>query len=1145
MQRQGKRIILGAVALALISFAFIFVVGSQPSIHAAHMTLFMIPRASVTPFVASSSSAKSSNVANWSSSPLIGTLIALGGLIVAIWTTIYQVRRSERLQRELTHQNEQLQRELAQQNEQMQRELVRTQKELEREYTARERQEQQKQILKAAEVKKQQMLTASSNEERVHLYCKALREDPRIATLQILEMKRPLELVNVYVRLRIHQDMLLRPERDLLQQAQEPARDPNDLFLADYQWQKTWYNTSIDPEEAIQKYLHCVIVGDPGAGKTTLLKYLALTAATQPLTGFVDLFPIYIDVYDFINSGLRDLLDFAAVTLDGLYAFPHEEARTYIGNRLYEGTALLLLDGLDETAAGETADTAERAYAFVSQAILQVATRYRKAPIVVTARKASYQRYAPLAGFTHLDILDFRPTDIQEFITKWYTYSHDPHKQTKISGLNARLKQNPRIQTLAANPLLLSLIVLVYEAQLDLPDRRASLYKRCIDTLLLEWDARRNIHRHHGFKSEQKQQLLEVIAWHFHQQRQRYFPEQELLRVIAGFLPAIGVAPDDHHLILKEIATEHGILKEQAPGWYGFVHLTLQEYLVARYATDHNQREVLLKHYTDPWWEEVILLYAGAVPDASAFLAQLLSLENIRKSLFATNPILACHCLAMQPILYKASLRTTVIDHLFDLLCRTPYSLIQTQAAEALAGLGSPEVSLHLVKLLSHEKLDKIVRARIALALGKLREHGVIPDLVRLLSDEKLSRIVRGNIADALGMLGEHEVASNLVYLLSDDKLNLTVRGRIAKALGNLGERAVISDLVRLLSDEKLDKHVCGWITEALAKLEAREVVSDLVQLLSDKRLDKEVRGYICWTLGELGEQRVIPDLVRLLSDETLDMTVRARIAEALGKLGERTVATDLVSSLSDNTLDRNMAGYIGGALSGLGERKIIPNLLQLLSDDTLDVTVRGRIAWTLGELGDREVIPNLLQLLSDDTLNVVLRGWITEALGVLGERTVIPDLVQLLSNEGLDKQLRGWITEALAELKAREVASDLVHVLSDKRLDNEVRGYICWALKELGEQRVIPDLVGLFSDETLDMTVQKRIAEALGKLVDDERTVHTLALMLLSSTFPDRADEIHKMLWMISQRMGMSLFLSEESGEPEIDIVKWETASS
>ena len=36
-----------------------------------------------------------------------------------------------------------------------------------------------------------------------------------------------------------------------------------------------------------------------------------------------------------------------------------------------------------------------------------------------------------------------------------------------------KLERNPRMQALAANPLLLSLIVLVYEAQLDLPDRRA------------------------------------------------------------------------------------------------------------------------------------------------------------------------------------------------------------------------------------------------------------------------------------------------------------------------------------------------------------------------------------------------------------------------------------------------------------------------------------------------------------------------------------------------------------------------------------------------------------------------------------------------------------------------------------------------
>src|SRR5205814_6930943 len=127
------------------------------------------------------------------------------------------------------------------------------------------------------------------------------------------------------------------------------------------------------------------------------------------------------------------------------------------------------------------------------------------------------------------------------------------------------------------------------------------------------------------FKPEQKHQLLKVIAWHFHQKRQRYFMEYELLRIIAAFLPSINVPAERNNAILQEIESEQGVLKEQATGWHGFLHLTLQEYFAAEYINDHQKYDELLRHRADPSWEEVLLFYMGITPDASLFLQQLRS----------------------------------------------------------------------------------------------------------------------------------------------------------------------------------------------------------------------------------------------------------------------------------------------------------------------------------------------------------------------------------------------------------------------------------------------------------------------------------------------------------------------------------------
>ncbi len=190
--------------------------------------------------------------------------------------------------------------------------------------------------------------------------------------------------------------------------------------------------------------------------------------------------------------------------------------------QLHDGHALLLLDALDETLAGATKEQAEESYLQVSKVITDTATRYPQAPIVVTARKAGYHQRARLAGFTELEVLDFHPEDSKQFVQHWFACHPDPQKRGNAADLNARLERNARMQALAANPLLLSLIVIVYEEQLDLPERRAELYKQCVDTLLTKWDASRNIRRLRAFKPEHKRHLLEEVAWHFHLQGQRY-----------------------------------------------------------------------------------------------------------------------------------------------------------------------------------------------------------------------------------------------------------------------------------------------------------------------------------------------------------------------------------------------------------------------------------------------------------------------------------------------------------------------------------------------------------------------------------------------------------------------------------------------
>jgi len=442
------------------------------------------------------------------------------------------------------------------------------------------KQEAQKHEDRNTKAARMAMLRAKNIKERAHIYQRAIHADPRISTIQILDMSQPLDITNIYVRVRVHRGGGLVYKIDQNLREAEENRDPNALLQADTIHREHLFDVALDPVEAISQYTRCVIVGDPGAGKSTLLKYLSLRSVEGKLSKLPPL-PIHIELNNFAISETNDLLEFAASVWDRRYNFPKAEALRYMKDNLKEGQAMLLLDALDETVVGKTTEEAEISYGLVENAIMGLATLYEKAPIIVTVRKAGYYQRAKLSGFTELEVLDFRSEDIELFVDKWFTYHTSTEKQINAADLKTRLKRNQRLHSLAANPLLLSLIVIVYEAQLDLPDRRSELYKQCVDVLLTKWDASRNIRRRREFKPEHKRQLLKEVAWYFHCQGRRYFPEDELLNIVAKFLPTIGLSEVQNRDILEEIAFENGLIKEQAHGWHGFLQLYLQEYFSA------------------------------------------------------------------------------------------------------------------------------------------------------------------------------------------------------------------------------------------------------------------------------------------------------------------------------------------------------------------------------------------------------------------------------------------------------------------------------------------------------------------------------------------------------------------------------------
>ena len=173
---------------------------------------------------------------------------------------------------------------------------------------------------------------------------------------------------------------------------------------------------------------------------------------------------------------------------------------------------------------------------------------------------------------------------------------------------------------LANNPLLLTLLCLVFGERNDFPPKRSELYKEGLEVLMKKWDAKRNIEREMIYKHlspQNKEDMLGQIAFNTFVNGEYFFRQEDLQRQIKDYicnLPEASAEPDalrlDSEVVLKAIEHHHGLLVERARNIYSFSHLTFQEYFAAKAIERGQQLEILVQNISNPRWKEVFYLTA-------------------------------------------------------------------------------------------------------------------------------------------------------------------------------------------------------------------------------------------------------------------------------------------------------------------------------------------------------------------------------------------------------------------------------------------------------------------------------------------------------------------------------------------------------
>lgn len=427
------------------------------------------------------------------------------------------------------------------------------------------------------------------------------------STMRVLDMTCPIGVNDIYT----HVNVLEKITGGLRLEIAELLQGFDDSTKFDRCGLSTSYEGRIPGFEAVKKHSKLMVIGKPGAGKTTFLKSLGLQFSEGKLQN--GLVPIFITLKEFADDAKKpNLLDYIIERISH-YNILGEE----IEQILKQGKIMILLDGLDEVK--------EEHNSYVLTQINNFYDRYHKNRFVMTCRIAA--REYTFEAFTEVEVADFDSEQIDTFAKKWFQCSQEEKKEEKAKQFMRNLEKQPRIKELATNPLLLTLLCLVFENKGEFVSRnRYELYKEAIDTLLVRWDAKRNIDRDNFYKNlslGEKRDLLSYIALTTFEKGDYYLSNIDLVHLIADYIrnfpDATKTNPEqlelDSEAVLKCIEAHHGLLVERAKNIYSFSHLTFLEYFTARRIATRPDPDTLgralsnlVSHITDKHWREVFLL---------------------------------------------------------------------------------------------------------------------------------------------------------------------------------------------------------------------------------------------------------------------------------------------------------------------------------------------------------------------------------------------------------------------------------------------------------------------------------------------------------------------------------------------------------
>lgn len=371
------------------------------------------------------------------------------------------------------------------------------------------------------------------------------------------------------------------------------------------------------------------VLGEAGAGKTTSLQMYAKDRGRR-----IHTLPLFIPlsrIQKYCDNSSRlpsvtpygQLLNAVAqyLTVQGTL----QSAETLA--HLFETKEVIcLFDGVDEVV---------RNLPWIVDGIQEIAVRHPQVQIIASSRFAG--EYLKQWKGVSVSLMPFTPTQRNEFIHAWF-------KARPVHGGAAsvirHLEKTDELGQIVGNPLLATVMCVLRESGVALPDTEVQLYEERMRLLLGEYDTHKGTSR----ILSRRRDLLYVassIAYLLHRDNRREASKVELHFLL---MENIGKRVSRKVVLraVEELVDPCNILVSM-PGEaaLGFGHLRYQEYLAARFI--ESNRIPLYELTGQLWWRGVFMLLSKMANDVDWIVRELClagktAVERYAPVLFESRP---------------------------------------------------------------------------------------------------------------------------------------------------------------------------------------------------------------------------------------------------------------------------------------------------------------------------------------------------------------------------------------------------------------------------------------------------------------------------------------------------------------------------